>query len=143
MAEKPMDGELTLIGTGTVIEGKIRTEGSIRVDGRVVGDLIAKVNVTVGSSGVVEGNIQAKNISLAGKVGGTVNASEKLILEAKSTLQGDIRAVRLVVDEGARFDGKCNMGAGAAGGAATTPAPSTPPAQQPRPVGQEAGKERP
>jgi cytoskeletal protein CcmA (bactofilin family) len=109
MADKPAGGELSLVGTGTVVEGKIKTDGSIRIDGKIVGDLIAKANVAVGLGGVVEGNLIGKNVSLAGKVVGTVEASEKLVLEPKSMVKGDIRAARLVVDEGAVFDGQCLM----------------------------------
>ena len=110
MAEKrPASGELSLIGTGTVVQGKVMTEGSIRIDGTMVGDVAAKANAAIGSSGILEGNLSAKNISLAGKVKGTVTASEKLILESRSVLRGDIRASKLVVDEGAMFDGQCSM----------------------------------
>lgn len=114
MADKQTGGELSLLGTGTVVEGKIRTEGSIRIDGKLVGELTAKANVAVGLGGVVEGNLSGKNVTLAGKVSGTVTAAEKLVLESKSTVKGDIRATRLVVDEGAMFDGQCVM---------TTPVP--------------------
>ncbi len=115
MADKPQtNGELSLVGTKTTIEGVIRTEGSIRIDGRLVGDVIAKANAAVGTTGLVEGNVTARNISLAGKVNGTVTAYEKLVLEGKSVMHGDIRAARLVVDEGALFDGHCAMSSGPA-----------------------------
>jgi cytoskeletal protein CcmA (bactofilin family) len=118
MAEKRQaNGELSLIGAGTVVEGRVSTEGSIRIDGTMVGDVVAKANAAIGSSGMLEGNLSARNISLAGKVKGTVTASEKLILEGKSILHGDIRASRLVVDEGAMFDGQCSMSADADEGA--------------------------
>jgi len=110
MAEKQSgNGELSLVGSGTTIEGKIKTEGSIRIDGKLVGELTAKANAAVGVTGIVEGNLVAKNVSLAGKVSGTVTATEKLILEGKSVMKGDIRASRLVIDEGAMFDGQCAM----------------------------------
>jgi cytoskeletal protein CcmA (bactofilin family) len=109
MAEKRPNGELSLIGTGTVVQGKVMTEGSIRIDGTMVGDVVAKANAAIGSSGKLDGNLSAKNVSLAGSVKGTITASEKLILESKSVLQGDIRASKLVVDEGATFDGQCSM----------------------------------
>jgi cytoskeletal protein CcmA (bactofilin family) len=118
MSEKRQaNGELSLIGAGTVVEGKVLTEGSIRIDGTMVGDVVAEANAAIGLSGVLEGNISAKNISLAGRVKGTVTASDKLILEGKSILRGDIRALRLVVDEGAMFDGRCSMSVDAEDGA--------------------------
>jgi cytoskeletal protein CcmA (bactofilin family) len=115
VAEKRQEnGELSLISIGAVIEGKLKTDGSVRVDGKLVGDIIAKSNAAVGPSGTVEGSLTAKNVSLAGKVQGSIVASDKLILEAKCIMQGDIRAARLVVDEGAMFDGKCAMTGGLA-----------------------------
>ena len=112
MAEKHQDNsELSFVGQRTSIEGKIKTEGSIRIDGRLVGEVMAKANAAVGLSGNVEGSIAAQNISIAGKVNGTAMAGEKLVLEAKSVMRGDIRAAKLVVDEGAMFDGRCAMSA--------------------------------
>lgn len=110
MAEKQqVNGTLSLVGAGTTIEGKVRTDGSMRVDGAIVGDVTAKANVTIGGTGTVEGTVSAVNIALAGKVHGTLIASEKLVLESKSVMRGDIRASKLVVDEGAVFDGQCAM----------------------------------
>ena len=120
MAEKSrMDAELSLVSAGTVIEGKIRAEGSIRIDGKIVGDVIANANAAVGLTGSVEGTVTAKSIALAGKVNGTVIASEKLTLEGKSVMRGDIRAAKLVVDEGAMFDGECSMTSPAGKGGTT------------------------
>ncbi len=122
MGEKRQtEGELSLIGSGTVVEGKITTEGSIRIDGTLVGDVLAKANAAIGASGVVKGTISARNVTLSGKVKGTVMASEKLVLESKSVLQGDIKSVKLVVDEGAVFEGQCSMPAEAGGETALPP----------------------
>ena len=110
MSEKrQVEGDLSLLSAGTSVEGKIITEGSIRVDGRLIGDVIAKSNVAVGATGIVQGNIEAQNVSIAGTVNGKVTATGKLILEDKSTMRGDIRASILVVDEGAIFDGHSAM----------------------------------
>jgi len=101
--------ELNLIGTGTVLEGKIKTPGSIRIDGRIVGEVVVAQSIAVGPSGDVEGTITAKNITIGGKIKGTVLAQEKLVLESRASVRGDIRAAKLVIDEGAVFDGKCVM----------------------------------
>ena len=110
MAVKTENGtELNLITSGTVFEGKLRTPGSIRVDGKVVGEITATQNVSVGNSGDVDGNISAKNVTIGGKIKGTIFAQEKLVFEAKAAVKGDIRTAKLVIDEGALFDGKCQM----------------------------------
>jgi cytoskeletal protein CcmA (bactofilin family) len=119
MADKPqVSGELTLIAANTTFEGKIKTEGSIRIDGKFIGEVTAIANAAIGLSGNIDGNLSARSITVAGRITGTVTASEKLVLESKSIMQGDIRAVRLVVDEGAMFDGKCDMKQGSTGQAA-------------------------
>jgi cytoskeletal protein CcmA (bactofilin family) len=110
VADKRQAGdELSLIGGGTVVKGSLLTEGSVRIDGTMIGEVTAKADAAIGPSGTLDGKLSAKNVSLAGRVKGTVAASEKLILESKSILQGDIFAARLVVDEGAVFDGQCKM----------------------------------
>jgi cytoskeletal protein CcmA (bactofilin family) len=125
MAEKSNGSDLTLIAANTTFEGKIRTEGNIRIDGKFVGEVHAKANAAIGMTGTLEGNLTARSVTVAGKVTGTITASEKLVLEAKSVLQGDIRAVKLVVDEGAIFHGNCDMKSAAGGpsGAAQVPPP--------------------
>ncbi len=101
--------ELNLIAAGTVLEGKLRSPGSIRIDGRVVGEITATNNISVGGAGDIEGNISAKNVTVGGKVQGSIVAQEKLVFESKAVIRGDIHAAKLVIDEGAVFDGKCNM----------------------------------
>ncbi|MGH2569547.1 MAG: bactofilin family protein [Bacteroidota bacterium] len=101
--------ELNMIAAGTTVEGKIRTQGSVRVDGKVVGEISASEAVAVGHSGEVEGNVTAKNVTVGGKVRGSLNIAEKAVLEGKAVVRGDLRAARLVIDEGALFDGKVSM----------------------------------
>jgi len=105
------NGELTLVGVKTTVEGKISTEGSIRIDGRLVGDIVAKANAVVGETGIIEGSVKARNVSVDGKVSGSIAAGEKVLLGAKSVVRGEVRAAKLVVDEGAIFDGECAMSA--------------------------------
>jgi cytoskeletal protein CcmA (bactofilin family) len=101
--------ELNLIGAGTVFEGKLRTPGSIRIDGKIVGDVVAAQNIAIGNSGDVDGNVSAKTVTIGGKIKGTVIAQDKLVFEAKAVVRGDIKTAKLVIDEGALFDGKCMM----------------------------------
>jgi cytoskeletal protein CcmA (bactofilin family) len=122
MADKNQTTDLTLIAANSSFEGKIKTEGSIRIDGKFVGDINAKANAAIGQTGSIDGTISARNITIAGKISGSVTAAEKLVLEAKSIMHGDIRATKLVVDEGAVFDGKCDMKQGAS---PATPTPKS------------------
>lgn len=107
--DPPTANELNLIAAGTVFEGKLRTPASIRIDGKLVGEVMATQNISIGNGGEVEGNVSAKNVTIGGKLKGQVVAQEKLVFEAKAIVHGDIRAAKLVIDEGATFDGKCVM----------------------------------
>jgi cytoskeletal protein CcmA (bactofilin family) len=109
MSEKQVGRELNLIGAGTIVEGNIHTKGNIRVDGKVRGEVHSTENLAVGATGEIEGGVAGKNVIIAGRVKGNVASVEKLVLESKSVVQGDIRAQRLVIDEGAVFDGQVAM----------------------------------
>ena len=109
MTKETLTKELNLIGEGTSFEGKLKSQGSVRVDGRVVGEIDAQEAVSVGLTGEVQGNITGKNITVGGKVKGSLTAQDKLVFLPQAVVQGDIRATKLVVDEGAVFDGKCSM----------------------------------
>lgn len=101
--------EVNIISAGSVVEGKVKSQGSIRIDGKLIGDVTASETIAIGLNGEIEGNITAKNVTVGGKVKGTINASEKIVFEGKSVVRADIRAARLVIDEGSIFDGKVIM----------------------------------
>ncbi len=102
--------DITIISNGVKIEGKVTSTGSIRVDGTLQGDLNAKGNVSVGEQGKIKGEVIANIVTIGGNVVGTVNAKEKLVLETKCVLNGDVITKVLVIEAGAKFDGKSNMG---------------------------------
>ena len=103
-------GELsTIIGKGTLVEGNLNVQNSLRIDGRVVGNIHTTDTVIVGKEGEVDGEVKTKNVLLAGKVRGNVTAAGKMFIESTAAVHGDIKASQLVVDEGAVFNGKCQM----------------------------------
>lgn len=109
-AEFGRGGELnTMIGKGSVVQGDLRVQDSIRVDGNVKGNITASDTVQIGKDGEVEGHIHCRHAFLAGRVSGNILTQGKVVLETKAVVMGDIRATRLVVDEGAIFNGKCMM----------------------------------
>lgn len=101
--------EMNIIGAGTVVEGKLKSQGSVRIDGKLTGEVSTPGNVAVGPMGEVEGSVAARNVTVGGKIKGTVTASEKLVFEGKAVIRAEIWASKLVIDEGALFDGKCTM----------------------------------
>lgn len=130
------DGRIeTIIGKGTNIEGTVNIEGATRIDGNVTGKLISNDIVTVGATGVVKAEIRAKAIIVGGKVEGNLFASEKVELQAKCELTGDITAKSLLVEHGAMFHGSSKMKDGLPGThAAPSMQPSAPKQEPPRPT---------
>jgi cytoskeletal protein CcmA (bactofilin family) len=102
--------EATVISKGVKIEGKLSCSGNIRLDGEVQGDISSQGVVIIGEFGKVNGQINADNITIGGKVTGTVKAKEKVMLESKGNLKGDIITKILSVDAGAVFNGNTKMG---------------------------------
>ena len=102
--------ELNFLGGGTVVEGTIKANNSVRVDGRIKGKLICKNTLTIGVNGEIEGDVEAKNAIVGGKTKGKIKVAEKLVLESKSVLIGDLKASKLLIDEGAVFEGTSDMG---------------------------------
>jgi len=102
--------EATVISKGVKIEGKLSCSGNIRLDGEVQGDISSQGTVIVGENGIVNGQINAGSITIGGKVTGTVRAKEKIVLEAKANLKGDIITKLLSVEAGAVFNGNSKMG---------------------------------
>lgn len=105
-----MDGTMnTMIGKDTVITGTIDVKGGLRVDGTVKGKVICDESITIGATGVVESEIEAGTIIIAGRLVGNINAAEKVELQAKCEVDGDIHTKSLVIEQGAIFCGACDM----------------------------------
>jgi len=101
----------TIIGAGTTITGDIESNGDIRIDGKLIGNLTAKLKVLVGPEGMVEGDVLGQQADVLGKVTGKVQVKELLHLRGKATVQGDIYAGKLQIEPTVTFNGQCHMGA--------------------------------
>lgn len=101
--------EVSIISKGVNIEGTFVSQGNVRIDGMVNGDIFVTGNLTLGETSEVHGDVRAENLTLSGRVTGSVSVAEKLILESRSYLKGDLIARILVVEPGAFFAGKCTM----------------------------------
>ncbi|TNE82140.1 MAG: polymer-forming cytoskeletal protein [Bacteroidetes bacterium] len=104
--------ELNLIGVGTTITGDINSGGDLRIDGTVRGNVNSKARLVLGPNGKIEGDIQAQNADVQGSVKGKVMVSEILFLKATALINGDIITNKLVVENGAEFNGNCVMKSG-------------------------------
>jgi len=97
------------IGVGTEITGDVSTNGDIRFDGVLTGNLKTRGKVVIGETGSVKGEINCKNSVVEGKVEGKISVVELLTLKATSILLGDIVTRRLAIEPGAKFSGNCSM----------------------------------
>lgn len=101
---------LNIISAGTSIEGNIISNGDIRIDGILKGNLSTKSKFVLGNSGNINGEINCKNSEIAGEINGKITVDELLILRSTSKIYGDIITSKLSIEPGAIFTGTCNMG---------------------------------
>lgn len=101
--------DINLINVNTTVEGKITTQGNIRIDGKLIGSLTADGTTVVGISGDIKGDIQVKSLDTGGKFEGKAIVQERTILKSTSTFLGNLFTRKLIVEEGAIFDGNCIM----------------------------------
>ncbi|WP_027339667.1 bactofilin family protein [Halonatronum saccharophilum] len=95
----------TIISNSTKIEGVIKVEESIRIDGELEGELITKGDVYIGREGKLKANVTGSNVMIAGSVEGDVKADEKLEIVESGKLIGDICISNLIIHDGATFKG--------------------------------------
>jgi cytoskeletal protein CcmA (bactofilin family) len=100
----------SVLSKGAVFEGKIVASDSVRIEGKLSGEARSNELIEVGEAGVIEGDLTAKHIITAGHIKGAVNAAEKIELKGTCRLEGDLITVRLVIEDGAQFEGRCSMG---------------------------------
>lgn len=110
-AENQTPPSATIIGAGTVITGNIESEGDIRLDGVIKGNIISRAKVIIGAEAVIEGDIWGLNAEIHGRVEGRIFVNDILNLRGKAEVFGDIQAGKLLVEPTASFNGQCRMGA--------------------------------
>jgi len=110
---KPSDtsaASINLIGNGTSITGDIKSNGDVRIDGVLKGNLTITGKLVVGPSGNIEGNITCQNADVSGEIHGKITVKELLILKSTAKLLGDFVTERIVIENGALFTGYSSMG---------------------------------
>ena len=100
-----------MIGAGTTITGDLESNGDIRIDGILKGNVSGKAKIIIGAEGKVEGDIEGLQADIIGHVTGTIKVQELLYLHGNTVVHGDIYAGKLQVEPTAVFNGKCHMGA--------------------------------
>jgi len=106
---KPMGRVDTIIGEEASLRGSYNSKHSIRVDGEIYGNVTSEDGIIVGDKGMVRGNLTARSILIGGKVKGNITAGQRIEIQGTAHVEGDLSAPILVIEEGAEFEGNCQM----------------------------------
>ena len=99
----------TMIGPDAIIKGPIELEQGLIVYGKIYGDIATNGQVRVVKNGLVDGNIIGSNIHIGGTVSGNIKSRNQVILKKSCILKGDISYRKLHIEDGAQFEGKCDL----------------------------------
>jgi cytoskeletal protein CcmA (bactofilin family) len=129
-------GEInTLLGRGSEFEGKLTFEGTVRIDGKLSGEVFTDDVLVIGEGAEVNAEIDVGTIIIEGQINGNVRAKRSVEIHAPGRVRGNIVTPSLFIDKGVVFEGNCQMEA-ALGGHATGPRPAGPTGPQaPGPTG--------
>src|SRR5678816_2590664 len=101
---------ITLLGKGSDFKGIVSFDGTVRVDGRVEGEIHTTGTLIVGEHAIIKGIVSAGVLMNSGKINGTITAVEKIQILKPGVLVGDIRTPSIAIEEGSHFHGMCDMG---------------------------------
>jgi cytoskeletal protein CcmA (bactofilin family) len=99
----------TIIGEESEIKGSIHSQGSIRIEGSVEGDIVSQGEVVIGEHSKIKANVYGRRVVVAGEVMGNVEAINGLKICRTGKVYGDIAGDRLIIEEGGIYKGKVNM----------------------------------
>ncbi|HXS67533.1 MAG TPA: polymer-forming cytoskeletal protein [Candidatus Polarisedimenticolia bacterium] len=122
-----------VLASDVEIKGNLKFSGELTFDGKIDGEIQTDGILNLGDSAVVNGNINAQNVVVRGKINGNITAKEKIDIKTKAELFGDIRASKLSVEEGVTFVGKTEVNPNK-----VSPTPAPRPSEGPK--ASEAGK---
>ncbi|MBI4657186.1 MAG: polymer-forming cytoskeletal protein [Elusimicrobia bacterium] len=101
----------TVLGCESYFQGTLTAKGSLRIDGRVDGAIVDAKAVAVGKTGKMKGDISAEVVIVSGEVKGNITAIEHIEVLSESRVEGDLKASKITLEEGAVFNGNCSMSA--------------------------------
>ncbi len=98
-----------IIGSGTKIVGEIETNGDLRIDGTIEGNITSKGKIVLGQAGSIKGTIKCSSAEISGVFEGKLEVSEILSLKATAYFKGEMNVNKLSIEPGAKFIGTCMM----------------------------------
>lgn len=102
-------GDTCTIGAGVTISGRLTGDAEVNVLGRIEGSVVLESNLVVAEGGEVIAEVEAQTLTVRGKLNGNVVAHQVVTLASGSVVTGNIRAPRIIIEEGARFKGNIDM----------------------------------
>ena len=116
-------GSNVIIGKSIVVKGELRGSEDLTIEGQVEGKIALKQHVlTIGKHGRIQAQVFAKSVIVIGEVVGNIEATEKVAIRNEGAVEGDIKAPRVAIAEGAKFRGGIDMQQGQAEAKAPAPA---------------------
>ena len=106
------DENFTFLGRGVDFKGVIHFDGTVRIDGKLEGEVHTKGTLVIGEHAMIKGLITAGTVICGGKIKATITATEKVQLLKPAVIIGDVRTPAIVIEEGAHIHGMCDMGVG-------------------------------
>lgn len=108
--DAPKTGDFAHIGKSVTIKGELSGSEDLYIDGKVEGSIELKGNsLTIGPNGQVHANVNAKSVTVQGKLDGNIRATEHTQLRSSAVAVGDITSQRLSIEDGAYFKGKIDI----------------------------------
>lgn len=104
-----MADAIGVIGKGIEIKGTLSGAGDLVIEGRVEGQISLKNMLTIEESGDVQADVEVESITVNGRMSGNIEASDKVQVSSTARVVGDIKAPRVVIEDGARFKGSIEM----------------------------------
>jgi cytoskeletal protein CcmA (bactofilin family) len=100
---------ITFLEKGTHFKGILSFEGTVRVDGEIEGEIMTRGTLIVGEQGIIGAEINAGTVIVGGRINGDIHATRKIQLLPKSVVTGSMAAPSMIIEEGALFNGICEM----------------------------------
>src|SRR5579859_7368944 len=117
----PNPNSKNVLNSDVEIKGMLKFSGEMTFDGKVDGDINSEGTLNLGDNANIKGTIDVGSVVVRGKITGNIIAKDKIELKAKTELFGDVRAAKLVIEEGVTFVGKTEVNPNKV---APTPAPN-------------------
>lgn len=98
------------IGPQTAVEGNLKVDGTVRIDGHFRGNIASHgCTMIVGEKAVIEADIAVHTVTVSGEVKGNINATRRIVLSSTARVFGDLHAPEVLIDAGSVLDGRCTI----------------------------------